>query len=512
MKQQQRHAAIEAMSAYDPNSDGDWQDFLENFVSSATSDNTYKSIISNLVSKSDLAELQLNNLNYQLTGQAQVVTNLDSELASVTKSLNSVVAKIDQTQIDLDAAQKELNDYILNLVSQEEMDFVTNNNIDLTETLPDGKPRYIFAPGQQDGKLHIYDMGNDGASLARQFGNGSGLKGTNVVPMGNGFIRNFKDLGECAEGGNQYYYIGKCGMNTGKACYCTCSPLGLDLDGDGYNLDTSKTINFDIDGDGKLDKINDSKEAILVFDADGDGKFGEDGKEVFGNNTDLSRFGINQKFNNGFEALNALADVAKKQGIIDGDSTLDEKELSKMEEAFGFKIKLGGYNSEATSLKDAGITSINLSNEKVSDKKQFDEFGNEIQTQKGATFTVNGKEREYADLWHRKYEDNAGGATGDKPSASAANSSNLFLAGGEYTSIVSKDLEAVTSKILDSGVSAQSAKIDYKNALKNVENMSEVNMFKHIVQKQDVPQEVEEEVEEVAEEEIEEEIKEEEKE
>ena len=38
--------------------------------------------------------------------------------------------------------------------------------------------------------------------------------------------------------------------------------------------------------------------------------------------------------------------------------------------------------------------------------KDFDGFGNDIMTQDGATFTINGQTREYADIWHRKIDEN----------------------------------------------------------------------------------------------------------
>ena len=64
-------------------------------------------------------------------------------------------------------------------------------------------------------------------------------------------------------------------------------------------------------------------------------------------------------------------------------------------------MKAGGYNSEASSLFDLGITEINLSDAEVTEEKDFDGKGNDIMRQQGATFVVNGEERDYADIWHK---------------------------------------------------------------------------------------------------------------
>ena len=103
-----------------------------------------------------------------------------------------------------------------------------------------------------------------------------------------------------------------------------------------------------------ISTINDSADAILVFDADGDGISGEDGSECFGDNTDLDGDGVADGYKDGFEALKALAN---KEGLVNGidDNTLDENDLKILEEKYGLQIKTDGYNSEASSLFDAGI-------------------------------------------------------------------------------------------------------------------------------------------------------------
>ena len=340
----------------------------------------------------------------RLKKAGETVGNLSDKISANTSEIANLTSLKASTTKALEQAQKDLENSILNLVSEEEMCLVTSNNINLKETLSDGSPRYIFAKGKNDGKYHIYDMSNN-ASLARQYGNDTGgLRGSDIVPSGNGYI-NMNAQGEEAANGEEIFWLTDCGMQSDTACYCTSSPLEFDIQGDGHKLDTSKTVKFDIDGDGILDSINDSNDAVLVFDKDGDGISGEDGSEMFGDNTDLDGDGKADGYKNGFEALNALA---KKEGLVNGtdDNTLDENDLKTLEDKYGLKIKTEGYNSKARSLSDVGITEINVSNSKVSEKTQFDSFGNEIQTQEGATFKINGKESTYVDMWHRKYDKN----------------------------------------------------------------------------------------------------------
>lgn len=189
---------------------------------------------------------------------------------------------------------------------------------------------------------------------------------------------------------------------TSNKKYVTYSPLSFDLNGDGVKTSETK-VKFDIDGDGKIDVINDSADAVLVFDADGDGIVGEDGKELFGDNTDLDGDGKKDGFANGFEALKALA---IKEGLIDGksDNTLNAQDIAKLQEKYGLAMK-SGYNGEAKSLTDLGITSINLgTTNETQMTDNFDGKGNQIMTQEGSTFEINGKKQAYADIWHRTYD------------------------------------------------------------------------------------------------------------
>lgn len=179
-------------------------------------------------------------------------------------------------------------------------------------------------------------------------------------------------------------------------------PLAFDTNGDGIKTSTQK-VDFDIDGDGKLDVVNNSADWVLAFDKDKDGNVGEDGSELFGDNTDFDGDGIKDGYKNGFEALKALA---KKEGMIsNGDNVLDVNDLKILEEKYGLKMT-NGYGGEAKSLADLGITQINISTtDKTTLKKNFDGQNNDLMTQEGATFVVNGQTREYADIWNRKYDE-----------------------------------------------------------------------------------------------------------
>ena len=408
---QQKRTVWNAVNDYDPESDGDWDSYLQKACEGEIS-SSFSSKLNSLISESKVSAGEIKSIAANLSSLGQNVEQLSDKISANSAELANLNALRATTATALEKAQKDLENSILNFVTCEEMALVTNNGINLKEALPDGSPRYIFAKGKQDGKFHIYDMSN-GASLARQYGcDGGGLKGQDIVPMGNGYITmhdgaNGDMLGEAGGEPEEIFWLTDCGMQSKCASYCTSSPLEFDLEGDGHKVDTSKTVKFDIDGDGKLDNINDSLDAVLVFDKDGDGISGEDGSETFGDNTDLDNKNGKDGYKNGFEALKALRDKAIKEGVITdrGDGKLNADDLAALEKNYGLKIKTGGYNSDAKSLADVGITEINISDSKVSDKTQFDEFGNEVQTQDGATFKINGQENTYVDMWHRKYSD-----------------------------------------------------------------------------------------------------------
>ena len=158
-------------------------------------------------------------------------------------------------------------------------------------------------------------------------------------------------------------------------------------------------ISYDINGDGTMDNINNVNEGVLAFELDGDGIAGENGKELFGNNTDLNGDGKADGYKDGFEALKALA---AKENLIDGDkdTKLDENDLNFLSEKYGLKMKMG-YTGEAVSLSSLKITEINLANtDETTLIDDFDGKGNQLMTQEGATFVQDGKTKNYADVWN----------------------------------------------------------------------------------------------------------------
>ena len=417
---QQKQAAYSAMADYDPETDGDWDEYLKDYIADTTIDSAFRGTISKLVSQSDFAQLNLKSLGSQLSKQGRIVNDLAAQYTSTTQKIADLDNIIATTNVSLAEAKEELQNSVIGLVSEEEWALVEANNIDLKEKLPDGSPRYIFAQGANDGKYHIYDMGDPGCSseggtvyyrsLAREYACGQGM---DIVDWTNGWISTLGNPTE--EVGPGYYktsgtvmYMNDCGkMESFDTCYSTASPLAFDLDGDGVKT-SNKVVDFDIDGDGKVDKINDSGDAVLVFDKDHNGKAGEDGSECFGNNTDLDGDGKADGYKDGFEALKALA---LKEGLINGndDNVLDEADLKILEEKWGLGIKKDGYTGETSSLADAGITEINLAaTDKTTLEDNFDGNGNQLMRQEGATFKVNGETREYADIWHRKLDETQG--------------------------------------------------------------------------------------------------------
>lgn len=490
----QKSAAYRAMQEYDPDKDGSWSEYITKYMNNLNISSDFSATLSGLIKDADFKSLQLNLLGSKLSSQANKVSDLSSQYSAITLKVNNVDALIKATTDKLTGAQQALANNVLNMISEAEMKLVTDNNLDLTEKLSDGSPRYIFAKGKKDGQYHIYDMKNKGASIARQYGTqGSKLRGSDIVPNGNGYIRDFNKLEDSSPNGEEYFYLGENNeMTSGRACYQTCSPLSFDLNGDGVQT-SDELIDFDIDGDGKVDKINNSADAVLVFDKNGDGVAGADGSETFGNNTDIDGDGKADGFKDGFEALKALA---KKEGLIDGvnDNELDEKDLKVLEEKWGLKIKTGGYNSESQSLSDAGITNIKLSADNATKMQDnFDGNGNQLMTQEGATFTVNGEEREYADIWHKKQ-----GTTGSSGGSAGNNAANMF---SSLSFDLSASADIANESIKTSKKSAERAKENARDAIKDSSNK---DTFLHYANQFD-PEEAEEAKK--ADDELEEEIK-----
>jgi hypothetical protein len=188
------------------------------------------------------------------------------------------------------------------------------------------------------------------------------------------------------------------------------SPLIFDLENTGLQLTNPQMIQVDIDGDGTLELITDldAELGLLVFDSKGDGLEDITGADMFGDNTDLSKYGINApsedgKFKDGFQALRALCEHLK---IVDaGKQYLDQSDLAMLEDKVGLRMRVGGMlSSDDRRFSDVGVTHINLGNPKQTqhiEDAPSDRWGNKVIYQDGAKFIVYEELRKYADIWFK---------------------------------------------------------------------------------------------------------------
>lgn len=408
-----------AAKTYNPEKDGDFETFIEKKMSglaapTSADASSYQSDYDSISSDSESIENTINTIS------TQTLPNIKMKLNITSTQISAAQLAIDTAKQDVESinAQKEsvsVANIIKSYIPEAEWNLVEANNLDLSETLEDGSPKYLLAKGKSDNKYHLYDRnatngqwapgGNYNAtSVARIYGCNSGL---DIVEAGNGYITNYKTSDEdtgfksvpftmSCDGSDATYCVENC-------CYTTCSPLAFDLNENGIETSDEK-IMYDINGDGKLDEINNVLEGILAFDKDGDGIAGADGSELFGNNTDLDGDGVADGYKDGFEALKALA---FKESLINGadDMILDEMDLDVLLEKYGLGMKVGGYNSKTQSLKSLGIAQINLaSTSETSLTDNFDGKYNQLMTQEGATFVQNGREKDYVDVWNAVFE------------------------------------------------------------------------------------------------------------
>lgn len=182
-------------------------------------------------------------------------------------------------------------------------------------------------------------------------------------------------------------------------------PLIFDLHGDGVRTSRQK-VRFDLDGDGSLEQVNDISpgDGLLIFDADGNGRSGENGKEVFGDASDVNGDGKGDGLADGFEALNALARRAVSRGLLAEaalkDGRLDSKELGVLEESFGLAVKQGSFGGRKISLAKARIAGVELADWPSERTKNFDNQGNDLSRRRGAMFLrTDGSKGTYSTMW-----------------------------------------------------------------------------------------------------------------
>lgn len=423
-------AMADAEASYNPETDGDKQEYINNALSGFGGANITD--VSSM--KSDLSSLQSKgaSIDSNISVTTTTLVNVQDKIKTVDVEINAVRAAIETANNDKKDIQAEkatipakAKEVIKNAVGPEEWGIVEQNNIDLSEKLEDGSPRYVLAKGGRDEKFHIYDMHPDVAwKNSDAYGAHPSIvrlhapnRGFDIIANSNGYLDGLKasestELGKKGNSGvgSWHKYTGSTyafslsdtefSSTKQLSDYKTCSPLAFDMNGNGIET-SDELIKYDIDGDGELDNINNVLEGVLAFDLDGDGIAGENGKELFGNNTDLDGDGKADGYKDGFEALKALAN---KEGLIDGDKdmALDEKDLNFLSEKYGLTMKMG-YLGESKSLDSLGITQINLAKtDETNLEDNFDGKFNQLMTQEGATFVQNGKEKDYVDVWNAK--------------------------------------------------------------------------------------------------------------
>jgi hypothetical protein len=195
----------------------------------------------------------------------------------------------------------------------------------------------------------------------------------------------------------------------GNAASELLSPLVFDLQGRGLQLAKGARVAVDLDGDGNGEMVTDVDNGLglLVFDdgVGGDLEHAGRGGAFFGDHTDLTAYGVvsprvDGRWDDGFAALRALCEHLY---LVHGDKQfLDENDLVFLQEECGLRMRVGGLYGEDHALTSLGITRIQLGDPtRVDSVEQAakDRFGNRWMHQPGATFTIHGQQRPYADLW-----------------------------------------------------------------------------------------------------------------
>lgn len=184
-------------------------------------------------------------------------------------------------------------------------------------------------------------------------------------------------------------------------------PLVIDLNGDGLRTRPGRVV-FDIDADGKRDSVSDiaKGDGLLVFDADGDGRSGQNGGELFGDAARLGGGG-GGKISDGFQALEALIVRAVEDGLIGPEAglrnSLSREDLAALEDAWGLRVRIGGFRGRDRRLTDIGIVRLDFGAASGTRHEDFDGRGNALSVADGAQVVMlDGSRRAYGELWLRK--------------------------------------------------------------------------------------------------------------
>ena len=183
------------------------------------------------------------------------------------------------------------------------------------------------------------------------------------------------------------------------------TPLALDLKGRGIRT-VPGSVTYDIAGTGMREQIAalPADIGVLAFDAGHTGVPGQDGRGLFGNNTDLDGKGRPGGYTDGFEALAAFVARAERAGKIPAGTAaagrLDSAALAALERAYGLRLLLGGVKGRAVTLREAGVGALLLSTASSRRTQNFDGRGDALSTRAGAVFErVGGGNGRYVDIW-----------------------------------------------------------------------------------------------------------------
>lgn len=165
-----------------------------------------------------------------------------------------------------------------------------------------------------------------------------------------------------------------CG-NGGNGCGAppyNCSPILLDINGDGYALtDYYHGVSFDLSGRGYVTQTSwtavNSDDAFLVLDRNGNGVI-DNGLEVFGDSTEQPE----SPDPNGFIAL-AVFDKLGRGGNNDGEITESDMVFNQLRLWRDCNHNGVSEPSELNSLQDLGVIAIDLD---YQTSRRVDQYGN----------------------------------------------------------------------------------------------------------------------------------------